>query len=239
MVIYDSLYCCFPNNAVLNFTPVPKAAVLGGWLNTCRWPRQRVAVCSSQCWEEDWLHSSHHRLYRYNLDTVHCVWSPPRFSCSVCYTCKLIFLVDKKTVKDVVGDLQTYLPPQGSYWESDTAIDDLMIAGDCGFTQACTANTCNHGDCHNTGSSFACTCHQGLVLHLSMNDFVSQIHRGLSASLCFCLISSCIRYSGLLCNVDVDECANNPCGAYGTCNDEVNNFTCTCHRGYTGTGLRG
>ena len=34
---------------------------------------------------------------------------------------------------------------------------------------------------------------------------------------------------------DIDECANNPCLNGATCSDEVNNYTCICAAGYTGT----
>ena len=34
---------------------------------------------------------------------------------------------------------------------------------------------------------------------------------------------------------DIDDCANNPCQNGATCRDQVNNYTCTCADGYTGT----
>ena len=33
---------------------------------------------------------------------------------------------------------------------------------------------------------------------------------------------------------DIDECLSNPCLNGGTCNDELNSFSCTCATGYTG-----
>ena len=34
--------------------------------------------------------------------------------------------------------------------------------------------------------------------------------------------------------VDVDECASHPCQHQGTCVDGINDFTCSCHPGFTG-----
>ena len=36
-------------------------------------------------------------------------------------------------------------------------------------------------------------------------------------------------------HTDIDECDSNPCQNNGTCNDEVNGYTCTCAAGFTGT----
>ena len=35
--------------------------------------------------------------------------------------------------------------------------------------------------------------------------------------------------------LDTNECASNPCQHGGTCNDQVNQYTCTCAPGYEGT----
>ena len=32
---------------------------------------------------------------------------------------------------------------------------------------------------------------------------------------------------------DINECADQPC-VHGTCEDDVNGYTCTCEQGYTG-----
>ena len=34
--------------------------------------------------------------------------------------------------------------------------------------------------------------------------------------------------------VDTNECASNPCQNGGTCNDEVNKYSCDCGLGYAG-----
>ena len=33
---------------------------------------------------------------------------------------------------------------------------------------------------------------------------------------------------------DIDDCASNPCQNGGTCNDEVNSYTCDCVPGHAG-----
>ena len=33
---------------------------------------------------------------------------------------------------------------------------------------------------------------------------------------------------------EIDECSSNPCFNGGACNDEVNQYTCTCVAGYAG-----
>ena len=45
-------------------------------------------------------------------------------------------------------------------------------------------------------------------------------------------------YTNLSCNlsfVDTDECASNPCQNGATCNDALNQYTCSCAAGYEGT----
>ena len=37
----------------------------------------------------------------------------------------------------------------------------------------------------------------------------------------------------LICILDIDECASHPCQNEGTCNDAVNEYSCTCKAGYT------
>jgi hypothetical protein len=42
-------------------------------------------------------------------------------------------------------------------------------------------------------------------------------------------------YTGDDCEIDIDECASNPCQNGGTCVDGVNSYTCQCQPGYEGT----
>ena len=40
-------------------------------------------------------------------------------------------------------------------------------------------------------------------------------------------------YSGVNCENNEDDCANNPC-EYGECQDGINEYKCVCAPGYTG-----
>ncbi len=52
--------------------------------------------------------------------------------------------------------------------------------------------------------------------------------RQVNGYLCQCLAG----YSGLNCEVNVDECASGPCLNAGLCVDGVNNYTCRCDNRY-------
>ena len=41
-------------------------------------------------------------------------------------------------------------------------------------------------------------------------------------------------YTGKNCQINVNECEQNPCQNEATCNDLVNTYNCTCSTGYTG-----
>lgn len=41
-------------------------------------------------------------------------------------------------------------------------------------------------------------------------------------------------FTGLRCEVNINECARNPCKNGSTCIDRINDYTCTCPPGYTG-----
>jgi len=42
-------------------------------------------------------------------------------------------------------------------------------------------------------------------------------------------------FVGKMCNINIDECAINPCHNGGTCIDGVNGFKCLCREGYHDT----
>ncbi|CAF0711480.1 unnamed protein product [Brachionus calyciflorus] len=41
-------------------------------------------------------------------------------------------------------------------------------------------------------------------------------------------------YTGIYCEIKIDECQSSPCGPNGKCIDLVNGYKCICHNGYTG-----
>jgi len=56
---------------------------------------------------------------------------------------------------------------------------------------------------------------------------------------CVCCIlfsfsNSSVSCTGARCETDVNECASNPCQQGGTCEDELNGFTCSCLPGFIG-----
>jgi len=42
------------------------------------------------------------------------------------------------------------------------------------------------------------------------------------------------RVAGRLCEIDIDECVDDPCEHDGTCVDHQNGFTCRCLPGFDG-----
>ena len=44
-----------------------------------------------------------------------------------------------------------------------------------------------------------------------------------------------IIFIGKNCEIDIDECASNPCQHGATCEDAVNSFNCICMPGFAGT----
>jgi hypothetical protein len=47
--------------------------------------------------------------------------------------------------------------------------------------------------------------------------------------------SCAVGFTGTNCEVNIDDCASNPCQNGGTCSDGIEAFTCSCAPGFTGT----
>ena len=130
----------------------------------------------------------------------------------------------------------------GSHWESDAAIDDIMLGGDCGLLEDCDDSFCSsQGECvSNPDSSFYCVCYEGFYgencdkelnkcrdnvcgnhekcLHLD-NGYICQCENG---------------WEGRNCELKrQNDCQNKPC-VFGKCVDGVGGFICICDKGYIG-----
>lgn len=55
---------------------------------------------------------------------------------------------------------------------------------------------------------------------------------GLNSYTCNCNDTG---HRGLQCQLNIDDCASDPCVHGGTCQDGIKDYTCNCFPGYTGT----
>lgn len=49
------------------------------------------------------------------------------------------------------------------------------------------------------------------------------------------LIAFSTGFTGTQCEININECENNPCLNGGTCTDKINGFTCACALGFSGS----
>ena len=114
---------------------------------------------------------------------------------------------------------------------------------------ACSSNPCGtYGQCHNFANKFSCNCYYpyiGTTCEYSEADNFSCtkncINGGTCVSTAFNMttlkseyVCDCTNgFTGEFCEVDIDECANNPC-QNGECIDGINQFTCQCFPGFQG-----
>ncbi|XP_014482747.1 PREDICTED: protein crumbs isoform X4 [Dinoponera quadriceps] len=113
----------------------------------------------------------------------------------------------------------------------------------------CENEPCKNGVCTDvanpqTGNNYTCTCMPGYEGSICDTPYCSgrKCQNGgrcdflYEAPKCTCALG----YSGLYCEINIDDCApdpegNVPCKNDGKCYDGVNNFTCNCQdTGYTG-----
>ena len=122
-----------------------------------------------------------------------------------------------------------------------------FVGDDCGQTvvlDICTLNPCGPGDCHrdNSSSGFFCECPEELTGSLcNQPDYCSLspcnqdrttgcVNTGTDGHLCICARG----WSGPDCDMDINECASNPCGN-GDCLNSLGSYACSCWSGWTGT----
>nr|QRV07514.1 Lectican 2 [Eptatretus burgeri] len=99
----------------------------------------------------------------------------------------------------------TPAPPLVGQDQDITVVDELLTD----VVQAATPGTCEESPCLNGGS-----CHES----------AGGMH------MCHCPAG----FSGISCQIDIDECHSNPCRNGGTCMDGQNLFTCQCLPSYDG-----
>ena len=119
----------------------------------------------------------------------------------------------------------------------------------CTDRDQCHTNPCqNGGTCFDSGDviselgeahaqlakawegSYRCACVAGFVGDRCHCLDCGENGRCLRSGACYCKKG----FTGSRCRKNVDECASNPCGKFGTCIDGVNSFTCACEPGYEG-----
>ncbi|KAM8705688.1 hypothetical protein ACLKA7_010053 [Drosophila subpalustris] len=102
----------------------------------------------------------------------------------------------------------------------------------------CENEPCRNGsDCENgfnaqTGNNFTCTCSTGFEGPLCDTPFC-ELTPCANGGLCLStnMIPHCkcsLGYTGRLCELEIDECASNPCLNGGQCHDLVGGYQCNC-----------
>uniref|UniRef100_A0A8C6P6F5 Neurogenic locus notch homolog protein 1 n=1 Tax=Nothobranchius furzeri TaxID=105023 RepID=A0A8C6P6F5_NOTFU len=84
----------------------------------------------------------------------------------------------------------------------------------------CKSNPCDYGTCIDKINGYECACEPGYTGKETKSLRLIQY-------LCFSLnFTSPLLTLGTMCNINIDECATNPCQNGGTCIDGINSFTC-------------
>lgn len=103
--------------------------------------------------------------------------------------------------------------------------ESLVLGLYCPKATLCTStSTINNLKEYHTGE---CSCGAFLMagIYLSIHNFHNKYLLHCPQIIPFCL-------SGAMCNINIDDCAINPCHNGGTCIDGINSFTCLCPEGY-------
>uniref|UniRef100_A0A3B3ZAP4 Uncharacterized protein n=1 Tax=Periophthalmus magnuspinnatus TaxID=409849 RepID=A0A3B3ZAP4_9GOBI len=101
----------------------------------------------------------------------------------------------------------------------------------------CEPEPCHYGLCKDGIATFTCDCdpgYTGSICNIQVNECDSNPcqNRGRCIDLVNAYQCNCPRGTTVNCEINEDDCANNPC-TYGECHDGINEYTCVCTPGYT------
>ena len=104
----------------------------------------------------------------------------------------------------------------------------------------CLPNRCkNGGNCTDQVNNYVCTCDIGYAgRNCGISKFLpycfvfTLFQSSYLSSSCFVLLLTFLLRLAFF--TDIDDCADTPCKNYGTCNDLINGYNCSCTPGYTG-----
>ncbi|XP_033127419.1 fibropellin-1-like [Anneissia japonica] len=101
----------------------------------------------------------------------------------------------------------------------------------------CVTNSCVNGNCIDGVNTYTCSCYSGYDGTYCNNGLFGFSILCNQFSWILCLFFVIYRQRGLMevfVISDINECLSSPC-VYGICNDHVNQYSCSCNAGYSGT----
>ena len=119
--------------------------------------------------------------------------------------------------------------------ECSQCICDLGFTGTMCETDIneCMSNPCNNsGSCNDLVNNYTCNCTNNWEGR-NCSECGLGCGNGRDNSEC----SMCVcdpGFTGILCEVDINECETNPCRNNGTCINLVNDYSCNCTNNWTG-----
>jgi len=171
------------------------------------------------------------------------IYDDEKSACADINECLQLPCKSGQTCKNLVGSF-TCMCPRGYELDADT--------GDCGDTDECARGYCGEDVCINTPGSYKCICPPGFK---QIGRFCSDINECISKPCgddqycmntrgsykCDCKMGyeKFLLAGGRQQCIDVDECAQGMCTAYGeTCKNLMGSYKCVCMEGYVMTGGR-